>query len=78
MSRFCGHLKIENSVLVRKRILKLIEARTNIIRIASLELTILRRFEHVDKYKDLYERPLESDWVANRLPSIKILLASGV
>ena len=49
-----------------------------IFRIAKCKGRILRRFENLEKYKDLYERSLEHDWMAKRLPPIQILLTSGV
>ena len=46
--------------------------------IAKCKGRILRWFEHLEKYEDLYERSLECDWMAKRLPPIQILLTSGV
>ena len=46
--------------------------------IAKCKGRILWRFENLEKYKDLYERSLECDWMAKRLPPIQILLTSGI
>ena len=46
--------------------------------IAKCKGRILQRFEDLEKYKDLYERSLECDWMAKRLPPIQILLTFGV
>ena len=46
--------------------------------IAKCKGRILRWFENLEKYKDLYERSLERDWLAKRLPPIQILLTSAV
>ena len=46
--------------------------------IAKCKGRTLRWFENLEKYKDLYERSLERDWMAKRLPPIQILLTSAV
>ena len=46
--------------------------------LAKCKGRILRQFENLEKYKDLYERSLERDWRAKRLPPIQILLISGL
>ena len=46
--------------------------------IAKWRGKILQRFKNLEKYKDLYERSLERDWMAKRLPPIQIPLTSGV
>ena len=46
--------------------------------IAKCKGRILRWFENLEKYKDLYERSLERDWLAKRLPPIQIVLTSAV
>ena len=52
--------------------------RLEIFGITKCKGRILQRFVNLEKYKDLYERSVEHDWMAKRLPPIQILLTSGV